>query len=543
MSGRIAERERVLALLWLAGSLLTALTVVLPYDADVDETARAGIAALALVTGLALLFSPPLPDAVLHAVVALGTLAVGVCTSLGVADVEGVMMLLPILFAFAAFRAAPALAHLALAAAVYGVVLATAGEDTVAPWISFTLVLGVATVMGVAIALLVDSRERAVTAGRRDRRIAEALQRTLLPETLPATPGIALAARYVPADEEADVGGDLYDVIELGGERLALAIGDVAGKGLPAATMVGRTRSALRAYALADPAPDSVVPRLNRLLSSEPGATRMTTLLYAVLDPAAESLTWSSAGHPPPLLVPATGPPRYLKPGAGVPLGVLPHARFAVQQVPFGPGDRLLLFTDGLVERHDGEIDDALARLADVAARCPEPGPDDLLQAALHTAPRPQRDDVAVLAVGLVALGDRLAVELPSRPEALAGLRAVLQRWLAGRLSPAATDGLLLACSEMAANAILHAGSAGNVRVEAVIEADRVRVQIHDRGRWRLPTGDDHGYGLQLARALVEHLDVQTGRGGTTVTLEQGLGAQPAAARPLGGDVAETLPR
>lgn len=521
MSARPWDRERVLAMIWLSGALLTALTMVLPYEADVNDPVRAGVAVSALICGLALLKAPPLPEWALHAILVGGALTISVCTSLGMADVEGVMYLLPVLFAFAAFRPLLGAAHLGLASVAYAVVLATAADErTVAPWVSLTLVMGVGAVVGTAIAVIVASREHAVRAGARDRRIAEVLQRSLLPEALPVAPGIGLAARYVPAAEEADVGGDLYDVLVLPGGRIAAAIGDVAGKGLPAAAMVGRTRSALRAYALDDPAPARVLDRLNRLMTSDPIPARMTTLLYAVADPEEGTLTWCAAGHLPPLLVGAKGSPRYLEGVAGVPLGVVPLARYEQSSAPLEPGDRLLMFTDGLVERRGEPIDEGLQALAEHVAATARTGAEALVEAALAGAHGAGRDDVAVLAIALAPIGDRLVLDVPSRPEALADVRLALRRWAAPRLLAGGVEDLLLACSEITANAIVHAGPAPSVRVEAQARPGRLTVRISDDGCWRTSVEDDHGYGLTLARELSDRFDVRTAADGTVVELE-----------------------
>lgn len=543
MSGRAFDRERVLALLWLVGALLTALTLVLPYAHDVDVPARVAVATLAVAVGAALLLAPPLPERVLHLIVAAGTITVAFCTSLALPDVEGVMFLLPIIFASASFAPRMAAAHLALAAAAYAVVLTTAADErTVAPWISFTLVIGVGAVLAVAIEMLVAAREGAVAAGRRDRRIAGTLQRTLLPEALAAPPGVSVAARYEPAAEEADVGGDLYDAFTLPGGELAVAIGDVAGKGLPAAAMVGRIRAALGAYALDDREPAGVLTRLNRLLASDPRSARMTTLLFAVLEPGSGRLRWASAGHPPPLLVPADAAPRYLEALTGTPLGVLPWARFAAGSAVLHPGDRLLLYTDGLVERRGDGLAHGLERLVAGVAHAPPDDPEGLLDAALATLARPQRDDVAVVGVGLTPLGDRVAVDVPGEPDALAGVRQLLRRWLDERCPPEAAERILYACSEVAANAVVHGGGGeeASFTIEATAEEGLIRVTVRDRGEWRAParTPDAGARGLALARALVDRLELRTGGEGTAVVLEEDVSVGP-----LGGGRARRLER
>jgi len=162
----------------------------------------------------------------------------------------------------------------------------------------------------------------------REHRIAETLQRSLLPERMPHLPGLAVAARYLPAAAEAEVGGDWYDVIPMPGGSIGLVMGDVAGKGLAAASMVGQLRSALRAYALEGHAPAQAIEQLNRLVWTELGESQMATLIYVVMDPAEGTLRWVNAGHLPPLLLVGERMPHFLEGGRSVPLGVMPFPKF-----------------------------------------------------------------------------------------------------------------------------------------------------------------------------------------------------------------------
>lgn len=391
----------MLALLWAVGGVLTVLTLVLPHGEYVSEPVRWAVAGASFVACGALLAAPPLPDAALHALVATGTAVVALCTSLGVPDVEGVIFVLPVLFAFGAFPRRAAVLHLALAAAAYAVVLTVRdGHDPVAPEVAWTLVMGVAGVAGVAVAALAEARDHERSAGARDRRIAEVLQRTLLPERLPQSDAIGLTAHYLPATDEASVGGDLYDAVALSGGRMAVAIGDVEGKGLRAAAMVGQVRASLRALALDDPDPGRVLGRLNRVLAGSPGEMAMITLVYLVLDPDEETVTWACAGHPRPLLIPAGGKPEFLAGAHGPPLGADPEAEYTAASVPAGPGDRLLLYTDGAVERRGESLEAGLDRLR-AATAAAGGGSAGLLDAALGVLPGARSDDVAVLAVTL----------------------------------------------------------------------------------------------------------------------------------------------
>ena len=206
----------------------------------------------------------------------------------------------------------------------------------------------------------------------REHQIAVTLQRSLLPGRLPDLPGLKVAARYRPAAAEAEVGGDWYDVIPIPGGGAGLVMGDVAGKGLAAASMVGRLRSALRAYALEGHDPCMVVQQLNRLVWTEAADSQMVTLLYVVVDPNEGVARWVNAGHPPPLVVGGNGRPQFLEGGTSVPLGVMPFPNYQEMSTALGPGSTLVLYTDGLVEVPGAHIDDGMARLAEQVREAPE---------------------------------------------------------------------------------------------------------------------------------------------------------------------------
>jgi PAS domain S-box-containing protein len=367
----------------------------------------------------------------------------------------------------------------------------------------------------------------------REHRIAETLQRSLLPERLPRLPGLAVAARYRPAAAEAEVGGDWYDVIPIPGGRVGLVMGDVAGKGLAAASMVGRLRSALRAYALEGHGAGLVIERLNRLVWTELQESQMATLIYVVLDPADGTLRWVNAGHLPPLVLGSDRTPKFLEGGRSVPLGVLPFPSFQEVEFRLEPGGTVVLYTDGLVERPGEHIDAGLAKLAGevrAAPAAPEALCDHLLAAMVPE--RGAQDDVAILALQNIPVGDEFSVELPAEPEALAAMRGLLRRWL---VHAEGTDQeiaeITTACGEAATNAIEHAGSGGGApfEVTGTVAEGEVDITVRDYGAWRAPRDGDQGRGLSLMRALMDSVDVDPGQEGTSVRLRRRLnGDEPA---------------
>jgi PAS domain S-box-containing protein len=359
----------------------------------------------------------------------------------------------------------------------------------------------------------------------REHRIAETLQRSLLPERLPQLPGLSVAARYLPAAAEAEVGGDWYDVLPTPGGGVGLVMGDVAGKGLAAASMVGQLRSALRAYALEGHAPARVVEQLNRLVWTEEEQTQMATLIYVVVDPVEERLHWVNAGHPPPLLLGDGVGPRFLEGGSSVPLGVLPFPEFQEVSVDIDSGATVVLYTDGLVERPGEHIDVGLNRLSGVVRGAPA-DPQELCDLVLRElvpdAGAP--DDVALLTLRANPMSDRFRVDLPAEPGSLAVMRALLRRWL--RHVPGSEQEiaeLVTACGEAATNAIEHAGAGEPFELSGKLDGLHVDITLRDYGAWRAPREGDHGRGLSLMRALMDTVEVVPTPEGTTVRLQRTL--------------------
>ncbi|MGH2683157.1 MAG: PP2C family protein-serine/threonine phosphatase [Actinomycetota bacterium] len=239
----------------------------------------------------------------------------------------------------------------------------------------------------------------ATEVARLEHEVAQTLQRRLLPERLPEIPGVTVAARYLPGGVGVNVGGDWYDVFPLPDERVAVAVGDVLGRGADAASVMGQVRMAFRAYALAGEAPEIVVDRTDALIQAM-RLGHFSTMLYLILDPAARDLRMVRAGHPPPLLVPPRGEPRYLEGGLGVPLGVVAGAKYQPITENVEPGSVLILYTDGLVETREG-IDEGLSRLQKSVGTSRD-DPDGLCDRILEQmVGSTAHDDVALVAIRL----------------------------------------------------------------------------------------------------------------------------------------------
>ncbi len=388
--------------------------------------------------------------------------------------------------------------------------------------------------------------ERAELADAR-REMAETLQRSLLPGDLPETPGVAVAARYLPAVAGTQAGGDWYDVLTLDDGRVAVAVGDVVGHGAAAAAVMGQLRSALTALLLAGFGPAEALRLLDRFASRVPGAA-VATAACATLDQDTGWLTYSSAGHPPPLVVdqhscsflhagagPALGLPARGLRGAAPRDAVRPEARRRLDPVA-----TLLLYTDGLVEARGATVDDGMARLAGAAAgsrALPVTGLADAVLARL-VDPAGAADDVAVVAVRL--LPAPLDLDVPATPAVLPRVRRAVGTWAAAAgLHPDLVQDLHLALGEAAGNAAEHAYRAsptpGPLRVHLSRDADgSVTAVVSDSGSWRpAPADPGHrGRGLQMISALSTDVALTAGPAGTTIRFRLDSPAFPPAPRP-----------
>jgi anti-sigma regulatory factor (Ser/Thr protein kinase) len=356
-----------------------------------------------------------------------------------------------------------------------------------------------------------------------EHRIANTLQHSLLPQSLPRMPGAIVASRYLPGSSEAEVGGDWYDAIVAPDEQLFLVIGDVVGKGVQAAAGMGQLRNALRAYILEGFDCGGALTRLNRLVDNL-GRRQFATVVCVQFDPRTRKLHYSSAGHPPPVVAVPGEPGAFLYTDAlGPPIGALADATYPTVEAELAPGSRLLLYTDGLVEDRNVGIDVGLAELTADAAK-PVEHVEDLLDTLLaKAADRPRRDDIALLALQATE-PQEFVLRLPAEPTRLSVLRRRLEDFMTAHDVPEADRfDLTVAVSEAAANAIEHPVEPAEpvITIEASIADRVVTVTITDTGQWKpADSAGFRGRGLALIGALAD-LSVARTADGTAVTLQR----------------------
>ncbi|WP_327287323.1 SpoIIE family protein phosphatase [Streptomyces sp. NBC_01198] len=353
------------------------------------------------------------------------------------------------------------------------------------------------------------------------RETAIALQRAILgPSHLPD----GFAVRYEPATQPLEVGGDWYDTVPLPDGRIGIVVGDCVGRGLQAATVMGQLRSACRALLLQDARPAQTLMALDRFAAGVPGAV-CTTLFCGVLDSATGELTYSSAGHPPGILVHPDGTTRLLEDGRSLPLAVRPGTDRPEGSCTIRARSTLLLYTDGLVERRRRPLSAGIDQAGKALQDGQNTAIDDLATEVMaQLAPAEgYDDDVALL---LYRHPAPLEMSFPAESAQLAPVRRALREWLAQcDLPPRTVQNVLVAAGEACANAIEHGhrdapGNPVHFRAEAFV--DNLHLTIADTGRWKAPEPElnaHRGRGLSLMQALMHHVTVTPGPSGTTVDL------------------------
>ncbi|MFF0429882.1 MULTISPECIES: SpoIIE family protein phosphatase [unclassified Streptomyces] len=357
-----------------------------------------------------------------------------------------------------------------------------------------------------------EAAERLRASERRHRETAVTLQRSLLPQELEQPDDLRIAATYQPGVADAAVGGDWYDVITLGAGRTALVIGDVMGRGVRAAAVMGQLRTAVRAYARLDLPPHEVLQLLDGL-AAEIDASQIATCVYAIHDPNEGKLVYASAGHLPILVRDEDGTVRRAEDPTGPPLGTGGWLH-ASGSIALPPGSTAVLYTDGLVERRREDIDEgvaALARALSGASGTPQVVCDRLLRALGVTAEHD--DDVAVLVVQHPSrkgpdaeLFHNAALELlggvEAAPRARAFASGVLSSW---RFPVELRDLGVLATSELVANSLQHGTPPMRLRLRRTDR--RLIIEVTDGDdhlprRRRAETEDEAGRGISIIATI-----------------------------------------
>lgn len=357
-----------------------------------------------------------------------------------------------------------------------------------------------------------EAAERLRASERRHRETAVTLQRSLLPQELEQPDDLRIAATYQPGVADAAVGGDWYDVITLGAGRTALVIGDVMGRGVRAAAVMGQLRTAVRAYARLDLPPHEVLQLLDGL-AAEIDASQIATCVYAVHDPNEGKLVYASAGHLPILVRDEDGTVRRAEDPTGPPLGTGGWLHTS-GTIALPPGSTAVLYTDGLVERRREDIDEgvaALERALSGATGTPQVVCDRLLRSLGVTAEHD--DDVAVLVVQHPArkgpaaeLFHNAALELLGGVEAAPRARAFASGVLASWRFPVELCDLgVLATSELVANSLQHGTPPMRLRLRRTDR--RLIVEVTDGDdhlprRRRAETEDEAGRGISIIATI-----------------------------------------
>jgi len=368
--------------------------------------------------------------------------------------------------------------------------------------------------------------------------IAQTLQRSLLPPSLPEIPGVAVAARFRPAGAGDEVGGDFYDIFEMGKDRWGIAVGDICGKGAAAATVTALARYTLRATALHERTPSRILMVLNEALLRHAPDQRFCTIAYAALEPGAGRLEFASGGHPPPLLL-RDGEVQALG-SSGTILGIMDDPPLVDSKVELEPGDTVVFYTDGVTDAHAPQRQLAQEQLVAALAECKGQSPPEVAShietLALGGIEEPPRDDIAIVVIALEdggrsrhvdAVGTaEITLDLPPTAESASAARDALAP-LGERLGDSQLETVRLLVTELITNSVKH-GEPGDspVQVSVTLTEGAVRVEVSDAGpgfepppRPDQPLESPSGWGLYLVDRLAHRWGVDSS-GGSAVWFE-----------------------
>ncbi|MFF4903199.1 SpoIIE family protein phosphatase [Streptomyces sp. NPDC001068] len=378
----------------------------------------------------------------------------------------------------------------------------------------------------------------------REHTAALTLQRNLLPHHLTGGAAVEVAWRYLPADADAGVGGDWFDVIPLSGARVALVVGDVVGHGINAAATMGRLRTAVRTLADLELPPDQLLAHLDdtfqRLAEQDADTADQTptvvgaTCLYAVYDPATRKCTMAGAGHPPPAIIDPQGQVTFPELPTGSPLGLGLGVPFEAVELELPEGTLLGLYTDGLIETRDADIDVGMRCLGTALAQPSHPLEELCTRATDALPPQAPGDDITLLLARTHSLSPTQVASwtLPNDRTAIPNARHMATRQLAEWGLESLQDPTQLIVSELVTNAVRHSTDPIGLRL---IHHETLTCEVSDTDanspRLRhARTTDENGRGLFLITQLSRRWGARTEPGGKVIWAEQDLDSAPSHA-------------
>jgi anti-anti-sigma factor len=370
---------------------------------------------------------------------------------------------------------------------------------------------------------------------RNEHEVALDLQLAVLPHGLPVLPEISMAAAYLPAGANDAAGGDWFEVVPMPGRRLGLVVGDVVGHGPRASAVMGQLRAIVAERMLMGDELGELMTALDTFARSAPEA-RGTTICVAILDRQSGKLEYTTRGHPPPLVVSANGETRVLPQPSGPPLA-FGHGEFVFAEDVLWPGETIVLYSDGAVERPGRTIVDGIGELAACAGQVVQlngVGPrvlaDRICQGGLRLIEHSHapHDDASLLAVTvLLPFVEPLMLAVPADPQKLTEVRRQLGRWLSDlRLMEDDLVAVELSVIEAVTNSIEHAynSQGGTVHVEASLdEVGCLQVVVSDTGSWKTPDDEPgfRGRGMLMMRESMDTMRLATTSKGTVVEMSK----------------------